>query len=108
VSLQMSDVIAVVKEMLAGGVGGACLVLVGHPLDTIKVKIQTMVVEPGKAAPYNGALDCARKTIAREGPLGLYKGMLAPLTAVTPMYSLCFFGYGIGRAFLQKMIHIRT
>ncbi len=28
-----------VKEFIAGGAGGACLVLVGHPLDTIKVNI---------------------------------------------------------------------
>jgi solute carrier family 25 carnitine/acylcarnitine transporter 20/29 len=81
-------------------------VLVGHPLDTIKVKIQTMVVEAGKPAPYNGmlrlccityywisfigALDCARKTMAREGPLGLYKGMLAPLTAVCYLFEVLF------------------
>ena len=25
------------KDFLAGGVGGACLVITGHPLDTIKV-----------------------------------------------------------------------
>lgn len=25
------------KNFLAGGVGGACVVLTGHPLDTIKV-----------------------------------------------------------------------
>jgi solute carrier family 25 carnitine/acylcarnitine transporter 20/29 len=58
---------------LAGGFGGACLVLVGHPLDTIKVRIQTMVVEPGKEAPYKGTVDCAKKIIAKEGPLGLYR-----------------------------------
>jgi len=40
---------------------------VGHPLDTIKVRLQTMTVTPGQAPPYSGALDCARKTIAREG-----------------------------------------
>jgi hypothetical protein len=27
-----------VREFFAGGFGGSCLVLVGHPLDTIKVK----------------------------------------------------------------------
>ena len=26
-----------VKNLLAGGVGGICLVITGHPLDTIKV-----------------------------------------------------------------------
>lgn len=26
-----------IKDFIAGGVGGACLVIVGHPLDTIKV-----------------------------------------------------------------------
>jgi hypothetical protein len=28
-----------VKDFLAGGVGGACLVIIGHPLDTIKVSL---------------------------------------------------------------------
>lgn len=28
-----------VKEFIAGGFGGSCLVLVGHPLDTIKVNL---------------------------------------------------------------------
>lgn len=85
------------KEFIAGGVGGACLVLVGHPLDTIKVRIQTMEVVPGQKPPYAGTLDCAQKIVAKEGVAGLYRGMSAPLTGVTPMYALCFWGYGIGK-----------
>jgi len=88
---------SLLKTFIAGGVGGACLVLVGHPLDTIKVRIQTMVIEPGKTPPYKGTWDCAQKIMAKEGPVGLYRGMAAPLTGVTPMYALCFFGYGIGK-----------
>ena len=32
-----------VKEFFAGGFGGSCLVLVGHPLDTIKVRIEKKI-----------------------------------------------------------------
>jgi len=28
------------KDFIAGGVGGACLVITGHPLDTIKVSLK--------------------------------------------------------------------
>jgi len=90
------------KEMIAGGVGGACLVFVGHPLDTIKVRIQTMTITPGHPPPYTSALDCARKIVTHEGPLGLYRGMFAPLIGVTPMYALCFLGYGIGKKIFFK------
>jgi solute carrier family 25 (mitochondrial carnitine/acylcarnitine transporter), member 20/29 len=85
------------KQFVSGGVGGAALVLVGHPLDTIKVKVQTMTVVPGKPPPYSGTFDCAAKIIRAEGPRGLYRGMSSPLVGVTPMYALCFFGYGVGK-----------
>lgn len=69
--------------------------LVGHPLDTIKVRLQT-------SNKYKGVIDCATQTIRREGFLGLYKGMSAPLAGVTPMYAICFFGYGIGQSLQRK------
>ena len=73
------------------------LVLIGHPLDTIKVRIQTMEVVPGQAPAYTGVLDCAKKIVAKEGFSGLYKGMAAPMYGVTPMYALCFLGFGHGK-----------
>jgi solute carrier family 25 carnitine/acylcarnitine transporter 20/29 len=98
----MSQSQGVLKDTIAGGFGGACLVLVGHPLDTIKVRMQTMVVQPGVPPPYTSTWDCAMKTMKAEGPLALYKGMVAPLTGVTPMYSLCFLGYSFGQKIFCK------
>lgn len=51
---------------------------VGHPLDTIKVRLQTQPTPP----IYSGAVDCFRQTLQSEGPFGFFKGMLAPLFVV--------------------------
>jgi len=85
------------KNFLAGGAGGMCLVITGQPLDTIKVRLQTQTVAPGAIPEYAGTWDCLSKTVKKEGVLGLYKGMKAPLMGVTPMYALCFFGFGVGK-----------
>lgn len=92
-----------VKDFIAGGAGGVCLVFTGQPLDTIKVRLQTMPKPaPGQSPLYKGTLDCAMKTIRKEGVLGLYKGMGAPLAGVAPMFAICFMGYGIGKKLQQK------
>ncbi len=49
----------VVKNFLAGGVGGACCVAVGHPFDTVKVRLQTMPLpKMGEKPMFTGAADC--------------------------------------------------
>lgn len=86
------------KDFIAGGAGGICAVVSGHPLDTIKVRLQTMpVAQAGQAPMYTGTFDCARKTIQKEGVRGLYKGMGAPLVGVAPIFAISFFGYGVGK-----------
>jgi len=83
------------KSFIAGGCGGVCLVITGQPLDTIKVRVQT-------STQYSGALDCFKKTVAKEGFFGLYKGMTTPLVGITPIYAICFFGFGVGQKMQQK------
>ncbi|CAL8402318.1 unnamed protein product [Arctogadus glacialis] len=91
------------KNFFAGGFGGVCLVFAGHPLDTIKVRLQTQPLpKPGETLAYTGTIDCFRKTLAKEGMKGLYKGMAAPIIGVTPMFAVCFFGFGLGKKLQQK------
>jgi solute carrier family 25 carnitine/acylcarnitine transporter 20/29 len=52
------------RDFVAGGVGGVCAVVVGHPFDLVKVRLQT-----AEKGVYTGAMDVVRKTIAREGPV---------------------------------------
>uniref|UniRef100_A0AAY4AY82 Mitochondrial carnitine/acylcarnitine carrier protein n=1 Tax=Denticeps clupeoides TaxID=299321 RepID=A0AAY4AY82_9TELE len=95
--------ISPLKNFFAGGFGGVCLVFAGHPLDTIKVRLQTQSKpSPGQSALYAGTFDCFKKTLAREGVKGLYKGMAAPIIGVTPMFAVCFFGFGLGKKLQQK------
>lgn len=56
-----SNFIIAIKDFIAGSVGGVAQCLSGHPLDTLKVRLQT---QPDK---YKGTLDCTKKTIADEG-----------------------------------------
>lgn len=50
------------RALVAGGVGGICAVIIGHPFDLVKVRLQT-----AERGVYSGAMDVVRKTIAREG-----------------------------------------
>ena len=71
--------------MTIGGFGGACAVIVGHPFDLIKVRLQT-----AEKGVYNGAIDVAKKSLARDGFKGLYRGVSAPLAGVSPMFAVSF------------------
>jgi solute carrier family 25 (mitochondrial carnitine/acylcarnitine transporter), member 20/29 len=46
--------------------------LVGHPFDTLKVRLQT---QPVDKPVYRGLVDCFVKTLKWEGIGGLYKGV---------------------------------
>ncbi|XP_056645143.1 congested-like trachea protein [Diorhabda sublineata] len=86
------------EYFVCGGFGGVCTVIVGHPLDTIKVRLQTMpIAQPGQVPLYSGTWDCMKKTVRYEGFKGLYKGMGAPLVGVAPIFAISFMGYGVGK-----------
>ena len=75
-----------VRGFVSGGVGGVCAVVVGHPFDLVKVRLQT-----AEAGVYSSAVDVVRKSIARDGlRQGLYAGVSAPLVGVTPMCMFFF------------------
>jgi len=82
------------RSLLSGGFGGICAVLVGHPLDLIKVRMQTGVSASGSV------FGMMRKIVINEGFFGLYRGIAAPLVAMAPMYAVSFWGYDMGKRFI--------
>ncbi|XP_050152190.1 mitochondrial carnitine/acylcarnitine carrier-like protein [Malus sylvestris] len=81
----------VVKDLAAGTVGGAAQLVVGHPFDTIKVKLQSQPTPlPGQPPKFSGAFDAVKQTLAAEGAGGLYKGMGAPLATVAAFNAVLF------------------
>ncbi|ROW04448.1 hypothetical protein VMCG_05013 [Cytospora schulzeri] len=87
------------RSLAAGGFGGICAVIVGHPFDLVKVRLQT-----AEKGVYSSAVDVVRKSIARDGlKRGLYAGVSAPLVGVTPMFAVSFWGYDLGKTIVQSV-----
>ncbi|KAJ4385718.1 carnitine transporter [Gnomoniopsis smithogilvyi] len=86
------------RSLAAGGFGGVCAVVVGHPFDLVKVRLQT-----AEKGVYSSAIDVVRKSIARDGlKRGLYAGVSAPLVGVTPMFAVSFWGYDLGKSLVTS------
>ena len=65
--------------LLAGALTGAAEILCTYPFEYIKTQLQitsaaSAAASGGGAPSFRGSLDCARQTLARFGPLGLYRG----------------------------------
>ncbi|KAI0815076.1 mitochondrial carrier [Irpex lacteus] len=92
-----------IKSFVAGGVGGVAAVVVGHPFDLTKTRLQTAA--PGT---YTGAIDVVKKTLARDGATGLYRGVVPPLLGVTPIFAVSFWAYDTSKALIYAVTPHRT
>jgi len=90
------------KDVFSGLLGGVAQVAAGHPLDTIKVRLQTQVIVPGEKPAFDGMVDCAKKTLAAEGVKGLYKGCASPLAGAMIINAVLFSSYGQAQQLLAK------
>eukprot|EP01062_Namystynia_karyoxenos_P062889 TRINITY_DN55747_c0_g1_i1.p1 TRINITY_DN55747_c0_g1~~TRINITY_DN55747_c0_g1_i1.p1 ORF type:complete len:303 (+),score=64.28 TRINITY_DN55747_c0_g1_i1:81-989(+) len=87
------------KDLTAGTLGGVAVTLVGHPFDTVKVRLQT---QSTSAPTFNGPIDCIRKTLSWEGPRGLYRGVSSPLAGQMFFRASLFGTYGGTKRLLSQ------
>ena len=87
------------KNFISGGFGGICGVVCGQPLDTIKVRLQTMSKQKkGRNLKVIGTFDCFKKIVKNEGFRSLYKGMGAPITVRAPIFATLFSSFGLAKS----------
>ncbi|XP_077476617.1 mitochondrial basic amino acids transporter [Stigmatopora argus] len=74
-------------DFAAGCIGGAAGVLVGHPFDTVKVRLQ---VQNADKPLYRGTFHCFQSIVRQESTLGLYKGLGSPMMGLTFINAIVF------------------
>lgn len=85
------------KETIAGGIGGLALAATGHPLDTVKVQLQTNEAFRGK-----GMMSVFGTIVQKDGVFAVYRGVQSPLVGMFAMNAVLFSAYGASRRFLGE------
>ncbi|MCH0628684.1 MC/SLC25 family protein [Kocuria palustris] len=82
---------------VAGMFSGVMKNVVGHPFDTIKVRLQT-----DEVGRFKGPMDCVLQTLRKEGVTGLYKGFTPPLIGWVFMDSVMLGSLHLYRRLLKE------
>ena len=93
-STAQAPVATALQDLIAGGAAGSASVVVGHPFDTYKVRLQTS--RPG----------CTESTKAFGGVSSLFRGMAAPLSCAAVVNAIIFSSFGeSSRLWDEKVEH---
>ncbi|GME99283.1 unnamed protein product [Ambrosiozyma monospora] len=84
---------------IAGVFSGVAKNAVGHPFDSVKVRLQT------SEGRFKGPLDCTIKTLKNEGIKGLYKGFTPPLVGWVLMDSVMLGSLHVYRRFVKENMY---
>jgi solute carrier family 25 carnitine/acylcarnitine transporter 20/29 len=84
------------KASIAGIAAGLAGTTLGHPLDTIKTRLQTQHI-------YHGAFHCAREIAKNEGFKSFFKGMGSPLFSLTLLNMVNFTTYVSALDYLESI-----
>lgn len=90
-------------DFVAGCLGGCAGILVGYPLDTVKIHMQT---QDHRNPKYRGTWHCFRTLLAKESVTGLYRGMSSPMAGVAAVNAIVFGVYGHTQKQLSEPDHL--
>merc|ERR1712130_687013 len=81
------------EDFMLGGVAAAISKTAAAPIERIKLMVQNQdeMLKAGRlATPYNGVMDCFRRTVADEGMTSLWRGNTANVIRYFPTQALNF------------------
>ncbi|EUC35564.1 hypothetical protein COCCADRAFT_3241 [Bipolaris zeicola 26-R-13] len=87
------------RGFVAGVFSGIAKLSVGHPFDTVKVRLQTT-----EKSHFRGPVDCLMQTLRKEGFAGLYKGATPPLVGWMFMDSIMLGSLSVYRRVLNDRV----
>uniref|UniRef100_UPI00398EB212 solute carrier family 25 member 48 isoform X2 n=1 Tax=Pristiophorus japonicus TaxID=55135 RepID=UPI00398EB212 len=80
-------------DFIAGWIGGAASVIVGHPLDTVKTRLQA-------GHGYKNTVQCVLTIFKNEHVAGFFKGLSFPLASVAVYNSVALGVYGNAQRYI--------
>ena len=81
---------SIATHFTASLVSGVFITLAMNPFDVMSTRMYNQPVKDGRGLMYSNVLDCARKILTQEGPLGFYKGFLPHYLRLGPHTILTF------------------
>ena len=91
--------ITAVHDLIAGGVAGSASVIVGHPFDTIKVRMQV-------APSASSAAGMSAAATSFGGVSSLFRGIGAPLSTAAVVNAIIFASYGATSRLWDAAYHL--
>ncbi|XP_057462146.1 mitochondrial arginine transporter BAC1 isoform X4 [Actinidia eriantha] len=88
------------KDYVAGLLAGVATVIIGHPFDTVKVKLQKYNTD-AHGVKYRSGLHCTARILKTEGVKGLYRGATSSFVGMAVEGSLIFGIYSQTKQLLE-------
>lgn len=88
------------ENLLIGAMSGTLTAMATTPLDVVRTRMMSQT--SGPQALYKNALDCAVKTVSREGPTALFKGLAPRCVLLGPSSAVFFLAYEASKSFFRR------
>ena len=89
---------AQIANLFLGGLAGTIAVTATYPTDLLRRMMQLSGTQGHPQ--YSNMLDATMKIVAKEGPVGLYKGYFACLLKVAPSMAILFWCNELLKSFI--------